>query len=262
MDNKSGADSDSASDDGVGFTHSDRGREEERPQARNPASGGSSTDDDALDRLLCRTSVASLTEEQKEILRGIKKVHDVQKHYIEHRYRVDPRHGGLPIFPQHQVDKWRAGLHELAEHLSRYASLAPSAHELKTDGLPNMSDKPGVRGTWWPVVRALGSRKPHYQRVISECVDRYSEHPDLHFLRVLPDLNPASGGQYAMSHAAFQELVDSGYITDAMDFVKNILSKHDGEARLWHPGWRRLHDPQEVGIADVGFWNYQYCKTP
>ena len=53
---------------------------------------------------------------------------------------------------------------------------------------------------------------------------------------------------------------DEGYIKDKADFVKHILTKHDGEARIIiDHGFEKF--PDEIDFHDACFWHYQFART-
>ena len=59
-------------------------------------------------------------------------------------------------------------------------------------------------------------------------------------LRCFPDLSPASGGQQPLSQANQARLVETFKMKSEMDYIKHILTLHDGEVRLvgedrWDP---------------------------
>ena len=76
------------------------------------------------------------------------------------------------------------------------------------------------------------------------------------FSTAFPDLDPASGGQEPLSVEAWAMVQESMGLHDYSDYVKAILNKHDGEAKLvFDDGWLPLtelpNNPQ--------FWDYQFA---
>ena len=80
------------------------------------------------------------------------------------------------------------------------------------------------------------------------------------FEKIWPDTSRASGGEYPMSAEDLYRLRREGYSTSSEGFVKHLLSKHDGEARIViNHGFTPL--PQGVDFHASCFWHYQYVHT-
>ena len=76
------------------------------------------------------------------------------------------------------------------------------------------------------------------------------------FSTAFPDLDPASGGQVPLSQRAWEMVQEKTNLRDYSDYVKAMLNKHDGEAKLvYHDGWVPLTvDPKHAEL-----WHYQFA---
>ena len=76
------------------------------------------------------------------------------------------------------------------------------------------------------------------------------------FSTAFPDLNPASGGQVPLSQTAWEMLREKMDLQDYSDYVKAMLNKHDGEAKLvCDRGWVPLTEDTK----HPAFWDYQFA---
>ena len=76
------------------------------------------------------------------------------------------------------------------------------------------------------------------------------------FNTAYPDLDPASGGQVPLSEVAWVMVRETMKLKDYSDYVKAMLNKHDGEAKLvYDRGWV----PLTVDPTHPAFWDYQFA---
>ena len=81
------------------------------------------------------------------------------------------------------------------------------------------------------------------------------------FDKMWPDTGPTSGGDRPpLSEENMQRMQREGYTEDKADFVKHILTLHDGEARIIiDRGYEPL--PDDVDFHKACFWHYQFART-
>ena len=107
------------------------------------------------------------------------------------------------------------------------------------------------------MVRAIATAKvdtlPQITKTMAENI------PGWPFGTFLPDLDPASGGQVPLSQLAWDMVQEKMKLSDYSEYVKAMLNKHDGEAKLVvDDGWLPLtEDPTNSDL-----WDYQFAINP
>ena len=151
---------------------------------------------------------------------------------------------------------------ELLQQLLDHADPIPLPREF-IEGMPHKNDLQWNRGHLWEVPRAIASTKDHYLKTLQECTentrDAFAEdYPDL--------LQSPHGGNIPLTEAAWQDLRTYATRHGEMhsdtkaDYVKHILTKHEGEARLvgeahWHP-----FEGSDEDVRQPCFWHYQFAN--
>ena len=85
-----------------------------------------------------------------------------------------------------------------------------------------------------PVSRAIATTKMHYLSQLQgwlrqkECDRPLEGH---RFYEAYPDLSPASGGTLPMTEVGWRA-VGSLKVNDGADYIKHVLTKHEGEAKF------------------------------
>ena len=133
----------------------------------------------------------------------------------------------------------------------------PSAFDV-VRGLPHHSDQEREQGKLWNVVRAIASTKMHYKARIESYMDL--DDREFPFIKLWPDTSQASGGNHPLSDLGLQVLYSESIIKNHRDFLKHILTMHDGEARIViDDGYKPL--PYDVDVHNARFWQYQFART-
>lgn len=157
---------------------------------------------------------------------------------------------------------------ELRERLQvklREWSLGMPFQDELFNGMKHMNDEAKLKDQRWHPVRAIASAKLHFLPKIRKVLDERGAGANLQgatvkFAERYPDTSPASGGRYPLTEAGWQALKDSGMgIKSDADFIKHLLTLHDGEAKIvgdftWH--W--LTDSV---VEDIKFHNCQFATT-
>jgi hypothetical protein len=164
----------------------------------------------------------SLTDGQKEILRQVVRRQEQQPHFLHFKWGA-----GTRDVPETALEaNLRARLQsQLLARVSQWADPIPEPYEF-VQGIEHYNANPDNRNrTKWLVVRAVTSRKMHYYTMLKSDVEGvfHMEHPDL---------SPASGGSKKLEVESWRRLKKTFHLEDFNDYLKHILPKHDGEARL------------------------------
>ena len=139
--------------------------------------------------------------------------------------------------------------------LPAFADPIPSAEEF-ISGITHKNSNPVNRGQMWDVLRAMHSRKMHYfPRLKDDMSDQA-----LRFNLAFPDLSPDSGGTQPLGEDGWQRLYEAFKLSRPADYVKHILTLHDGEVRMVGSGdWELL--PASGGtFRRACFWHYQFAS--
>ena len=117
-----------------------------------------------------------------------------------------------------------------------------------------------------PVCRAIATTKMHYLKVIQDWLRQApgvtQSLAGYRFGEAYPDLSPASGGTLPMTEVSWRDL-KAVKVWDGADYVKHVLTKHDGEAKFVGDEQWREFDPDSVGAGGIRrscFWEYQFCR--
>ena len=150
-------------------------------------------------------------------------------------------------------------LRELRQFFAENADPMPNVNELAA-GIPHHNDSSMHQGVKWPVARAIHSTKMHYYARLRR---RMQEGTYMKFQEAFPDVSPAFGGMRRLQHENWERLNQEFNLTDRADYVKHILTKHDGEARvIGEPWWTDLdvevHGEQVIRRACC--WHYQFAN--
>ena len=114
------------------------------------------------------------------------------------------------------------------------------------------------------VPRAFASTKMHYFTKLKKRIEagELMRPTEWKFEDAFPDSSPASGGTQPLSEEGWETLRHEMRLQTKADWVKHILTKHDGEVRLvgyslWAPF------PASGGnVANAKFWSYQFASDP
>ena len=135
------------------------------------------------------------------------------------------------------------------------ATPLPSAEEY-LEGIPSFSAR---EWNWLKdVAQAVASRKLHYLPRLQRWM-RDGWLPL--FCSEMPDTSPASGGQYLLMDEDWQQMSFDMGLGDRADFIKHLLHKHDGEARLVRDDWKPWPGDRPSPYA-ASFWHHQYATVP
>ena len=104
----------------------------------------------------------------------------------------------------------------------------------------------------------MTSRKLHYFTKILK-ITASGVHSVLH--TKYPDLNPDSGTVGVLSQSSNTRLMKTFNMKDGNVYIKHIIARHDGEARLVGDfDWAPLTFPASGGtVKSACFWHYQFC---
>jgi len=133
----------------------------------------------------------------------------------------------------------------------------PSPDEFVT-GIPHKSDS--ASEPRWDFVRAMHSRKIYY--LLKRLKPNIEAKKSAKFLEAFPDLSPASGGTLPLGKENQDRLREQLGCNSWADYLKHILTLHDGEVRLAgnggdSGGWDVF--PVSGGmLRKQCFWHYQY----
>ena len=194
---------------------------------------------DELTVCMSEKKLQKLTTEQKRKLREIKRAHDVQWHAQLYEWDgLGNDNDDWFVETVIQQRRRQEAIEDVMDELRRYADPIPVADGFLT-GIPHKSNQSN-QGLMYDVVRAIHSTKLHYLAKVRRAMD---DDPALMINRVLPDMSPASGGTRRLSDQAWQMLKQDWALRDPGDFIKHIVEKHAGEARLvGDPWWEPLED--------------------
>ena len=115
----------------------------------------------------------------------------------------------------------------------------------------------------WDSVRAIASKKMHYLTILFREVlldpHHWPNRRPFSFALAYPDA-VGGHGETALSAAGFQATKEFLKIPSDAEYVKHIIAKHDGEARLWgHAEWVPV--PADADIHNARFWHPQFAST-
>ena len=144
---------------------------------------------------------------------------------------------------------------QVFDELPSYCDPIPKGAEFIL-GIRHRNSDPRYRGVLWEPVRAIASNKMHY---LTKLRQRISESPSNYaFTSAFPDLSPASGGTKALTRDGWFELKEEMKLTCEGDYIKHILTKHEGEAKLaFDHGWGPFHEDYRKPV----FWHYQFARN-
>ena len=196
--------------------------------------------------------VVRLDEAQKKELREVRATEGRQQHFS--RFKWDAAPGAMPAGERDSEAKNKANVYE---QLPALADPIPEPDDW-IRGIPHHSSNPSASGENWSVLRSMHSRKMHYFAKLRTVLE--PRPPVQKLLRCFPDLSPASGGQQPLSEENKDRLIAAFGMKSEMDYIKHILTLHDGEVRLvgedrWDP-----YPASGGDIAKACFWPYQCCK--
>ena len=148
---------------------------------------------------------------------------------------------------------------QLWQELPSFADPIPEAEEF-ISGVEHKNSDPKNQGQLWNVVRAIASTKTHYYNRLRKRILEYDANPtNWHFMQHFPDLSPASGGNEPLSIQSWNLLQREMHLESKADYLKHILTKHDGEAKLaFAGGWK----PFFADVHKACFWQYQFATHP
>ena len=142
---------------------------------------------------------------------------------------------------------------KIAKAVGYWADPIPTSAEF-ISGIPHKNSHIKNENEMFDVVRAIATAKMDTLYKIKKTMDEAIM--GWPFSTAFPDLNPASGGQVPLSEAAWEMVREKMDLQDYSDYVKAMLNKHDGEAKLvYDRGWVPLtEDPKHPA-----FWDYQFA---
>ena len=192
-------------------------------------------------------------------MRRVVKRHDTHLHFIN--YRADAASGApcqrtwLQERARERADVWN--------QLPSYANPIPTAQEFIA-GIDHHNSNPDHQGVKWDVVRALQSTKMHYLTQLKKFMEDPASGGNLErkFQEAFPNLMPPSGGMEPLDDGMWQRLEWEFNVNTEADYVKHILTKHDGEARLVHDidKWEPFQ-ASGGNVYNARFWHYQFVST-
>ena len=199
--------------------------------------------------------VKNLAEPDKEKLRAVVRKFHVQKKFS----RFHGQHPGTASLGQlrtWQEEKKRNIMREQVwDQVPEFADPMPSAAEF-ISGIPHKNSDPKNKDQFWAVERAFASNKMHYYtKLRRQMLGETEASADWPFLQAFPDLSPASGGMNPLTDDAWNLLKEEMGLQNYADYLKHILTKHEGEAKLAVDlGWVPLHENHHKAC----FWSYQF----
>ena len=186
-----------------------------------------------------------MTEVDKEELRQLCRANERPQVHLWDLYAgCDERRHRLPQESQEERELRQECRRILRDEMFRWADPIPDVTEYVT-GIPSYNAH--RMGQLEPVVQAVATRKMHY---LTKLQGAMRSDPNLPFSEAFPDCSPASGGLRVLQPAQWRELCHNFRLQDRADYVKHLVNKHDGEARLtrseWVPFVPGLHDSEIV----------------
>ena len=210
--------------------------------------------------------VEKIPEEAKEELRQVrrKKDYKYQLKFSDVQWPEERPIGSAgSMIPGISDSQLREQTTAIASQLPEYSNPMPSTHEF-VNGMPHQNGKREYEGQMWDVVRAIASTKVKYLPWLSKELElhRYSDPDEWLFASMCPDTSPASGGgAKPMTPDGLEKWCSAskGLMKDSSEFLKHLLTYHDGEARVViDKGYEPL--PAGVDFHEACFWPYQYAK--
>ena len=141
----------------------------------------------------------------------------------------------------------------LYDELPGLADPIPSPDEFVT-GIPHKSDS--AREPRWDFVRAMHSRKIYY--LLKRLKPNIEANKSAKFVQAFPDLSPASGGTLPLGKENQDRLREQLGCNSWADYLKHILTLHDGEVRLVGNGGWEVFPVSGGMLRKQCFWHYQY----
>ena len=208
-----------------------------------------------LTLFMSRRRLLRLSEEAKERLREIVRKDDIQKKF-SYFHREGSRHCVSRTNFSPEEERWRIAMcAEVFRQIPGYCEWIPMAEEFIV-GIKHRNSDPKYADVLWEPVRAIASNKMHYYTKLRQ---RMSENrPEWAFSSAFPDLSPASGGWKCLTRDGWAELQREMKLANEADYIKHILTKHEGEAKLAvDQGWITFHEDCHKPV----FWHYQFARN-
>ena len=129
-------------------------------------------------------------------------------------------------------------------------------------GIAHMNANVDTEDQLWPVARAIASRKVHYLGLLRASLHGVSLHSRRFFCSACPSLQPASGGvrvEYVdPEHPAWDLLRTRFSVETVPGFLKHLVNRHEGEARLiGEAAWA----PLQADVCNPAFWPCYFART-
>ena len=194
-------------------------------------------------------------------LRRVLRKDAAQPHFGD--YKASGHHYRPERFAPAEHDRRARDRADLYNDLPGFANPIPTAQEF-VEGIPHHNSSPDNAGKKFDVVRAFHSTKMHYipklNKALIDSGDAASG-AKITFQDAFPNLLPPFGGDVAVDEFHWGKLKSELNVHTEADYLKHILTKHDGEVRL-------VADDQqwEVLPASGGspyqacYWHYQFCS--
>ena len=235
-----------------------RRRSKSRPNANFGDDAANDDDEDELSMYMTSRRIQKLTDEQKEKLRCIIRKENSQQHFLHFKWGGGGgAASGAFIETVGQAKSRAVRIANVWRQVDDWANPIPSAENF-VNGVSHWNNNSANLNKLWDVVRATHSTKMHYFSKLK--ADMSSD--ALRFNQSFPDLSPESDGHDRLSDSTWQHLQQAFDLNDKTDYVKHILAKHDGEARMlsdhsWDPF------PASGGnVRQACYWHYQFATTP
>ena len=155
----------------------------------------------------------------------------------------------------------------VSSQLPGHAQPMPSAYDFVA-GIPHKNrDKleQNPADKLWAPVKAIASWKMHGLPVLGKHLDgkHDSAAGEWYFDKVFPDtvsrMSDWNGDVLPLPNTCKQKLIRGGLFKNDYELTRNILTLHDGEARIViDRGFEPF--PADVDIRNARFWHYQFAK--
>ena len=205
---------------------------------------------------MSRRKLTQLSDEAKEKLRNIFTKAAKQKHFIDSSAASGAQETRFYLTSNDDIIRQNRAKTRLWKDLYKEADPIPSAEEFVT-GIDHYNSRDSNRGLAFNVVRAIHSRKMHYYTIMTK---EMTTKPELAFNKQFPFISTASGVQ-PMSNDTWLRIQRDLNVKSKEEFVKHILTAHDGEARLiGDDGWQEFPASGGAKPCNACFWSYQYAQ--
>ena len=206
-----------------------------------------------IETYLSPADIENLGDDEKEALRQIQATEPVQQKFSDFKWLAA---SGAMLQTRQQRKSTASIRAEIYEELPSMCDPIPEWHEI-IKGIGHYSNNVSASGEKWPMLRAMHSRKMHYWNKLKNRLEKYSDR--IPFAKSWPDTSPASGGINPLSKDNVEGLSREFGIKTSAEFVKHLLTLHDGEVRLvGESHW--VSSPVDISVLRKAcFWQYQFC---